>query len=88
VLLSAKTQNQIYIPVGFAHGFLALSDSVQVRYKCGDFYDAKDGCGILWSDPDLAISWGISNPLVSHADAKYLSLAATPRGFLPQYRNP
>lgn len=88
VLLSAKTHNQIYIPVGFAHGFLALTDRVQFLYKCSDFYDPKDGYGILWSDTDLAISWGISNPLVSDADAKYPSLAATPRELLPKYRNP
>jgi len=73
VLLSPKSHNQIYIPVGLARGFLALSDSVQFLYKCGDFYDPKDGYGIFWSDPDLAISWEISNPLVSDADAKYLS---------------
>lgn len=85
VLLSEKTHNQIYIPTGFAHGFLALTESVQFLYKCSDFYDPKDSYGILWSDPDLAISWGISNPLVSDADAKYAPLAATRGELLPLY---
>src|SRR6202162_4994179 len=51
VRLSAKEQNQIYVPAGFAHGFLALTDTVQFLYKCGDFYDPVDEHGVLWSDP-------------------------------------
>lgn len=86
VLLSAKEQNQIYLPVRFAHGFLALSDRVQFLYKCSDFYDPKDERGILWSDLDLKISWGIANPIVSEKDSKNLKLADVPVKFLPQYR--
>src|SRR5215470_272788 len=48
VLLSAKEQNQIFVPVGFAHGFLALTDTVQFLYKCSDFYDPRDERGIFW----------------------------------------
>jgi dTDP-4-dehydrorhamnose 3,5-epimerase len=84
VLLSAERQNQIFIPRGFAHGFLALSDSVQFLYKCSDFYDPTSEHGILWNDPDLAISWGVANPIVSEKDAKYSTLAAMPREFLPR----
>jgi dTDP-4-dehydrorhamnose 3,5-epimerase len=87
VRLSAERQNQIFIPKGFAHGFLALTDSVQFLYKCGDFYDPASEHGIIWSDPDLAISWGVANPFVSEKDAKYLTLAAMPREFLPRYRD-
>ena len=86
VLLSAKNQNQIYIPGGVAHGVLALTDRVQLLYKCSDFYDLKDERGVLWSDPELKISWGISNPLVSEKDAKLPTLAKIPRESLPQYR--
>jgi dTDP-4-dehydrorhamnose 3,5-epimerase len=86
VLLSARHQNQIYIPKGFAHGVLALTDMVQLLYKCSDFYDSSDEQGILWSDPDLKISWGISNPLVSEKDAKLPTLAEIPRESLPQYK--
>lgn len=85
VLLSADKQNQIYIPAGFAHGFAALTETVQLLYKCGDFYDPSDEHGIFWNDPDLAISWGVSNPLISEKDARYPTLAAMPREFLPQF---
>ncbi len=85
VLLSAERQNQIFIPRGFAHGFVALSDSVQFLYKCSDVYDPTSEYGILWNDPDLAISWGVTNPLIAEKDAKNSMLAAIPREFLPQY---
>jgi dTDP-4-dehydrorhamnose 3,5-epimerase len=85
VSLSAEHQNQIFIPQGFAHGYVALSDSVQFLYKCSDFYDPTSEYGIIWNDPDLAIPWGVANPLVSEKDAKYSTLAAMPREFLPRY---
>jgi dTDP-4-dehydrorhamnose 3,5-epimerase len=85
VLLSAKEHNQIYIPGGFAHGFLALTDPVQFLYKCSDFYDPADEHGIAWNDPDLHISWGVENPLVSEKDARYPTLAGARREFLSRY---
>jgi dTDP-4-dehydrorhamnose 3,5-epimerase len=85
VLLSAERRNQIFVPRGFAHGFLALSDSVQFLYKCSDVYDPTSEYGIIWSDPDLAISWGVTNPLVAEKDARNLTLATIPREFLPRY---
>jgi dTDP-4-dehydrorhamnose 3,5-epimerase len=85
LLLSAKAQNQVYIPAGFAHGFLALTETVQLLYKCSDFYEPTDEHGVLWNDPGLGIAWGVSNPLVSEKDEKYPTLAATPREFLPRY---
>ncbi len=86
VVLSATAQNQIYIPRGFAHGFLALTERVQFLYKCSDFYDAGDEHTILWSAPEIAITWDIASPLVSERDAKASTLAATPRELLPVYR--
>jgi dTDP-4-dehydrorhamnose 3,5-epimerase len=85
VVLSAKEQNQIYIPPGFAHGFLALSDVVQFLYKCSDFYAPTDEHGILWNDPGLQIAWGITTPVLSEKDAKYPRLADVPRELLPRY---
>jgi len=85
VLLSAETQNQIYVPTGFAHGFLALADTVQFLYKCSAFYDPTDEHGILWSDLQLAIQWGAESALVSEKDGKYKTLAEMPREFLPRY---
>ncbi len=85
VLLSAKEQNQIYIPGGFAHGFLALSETVQFVYKCSGYYDASDEYGIAWNDPGLAIGWKTSAPLVSEKDQKHRALADMPRELLPTY---
>jgi dTDP-4-dehydrorhamnose 3,5-epimerase len=85
VLLSAEKQNQIFIPQGFAHGFLALTNTVQFLYKCSDFYDPGSESGIIWDDPDVGISWGVTDPLVSEKDAKLSTLAAMPRESLPVY---
>jgi dTDP-4-dehydrorhamnose 3,5-epimerase len=84
VLLSAKEQNQIYVPVGFAHGFLALTEIVQFLYKCSDYYQQKDEYGIAWNDPDLRILWNAAAPTVSAKDAGYLTLAQVPTEELPQ----
>ena len=84
VRLSAKEQNQIYVPIGFAHGFLALSEVVQFLYKCSDYYQPKDEYGIAWNDPDLKILWNSAAPTVSAKDARYPTLAQVPRENLPQ----
>lgn len=86
VLLSAKEQNQIYVPIGFAHGFLALTDSVQFLYKCSDFYDPTDEYGVVWNDPDLKICWGVEAPIVSVRDGKLPTLASAPPESLPVYK--
>jgi dTDP-4-dehydrorhamnose 3,5-epimerase len=88
VRLSAALQNQIFIPVGFAHGFLALTDRVQFLYKCSDFYNPADEHGIIWNDPQIGIDWGILSPLVSEKDSKYPTLAEAPKEFLPRYPAP
>jgi dTDP-4-dehydrorhamnose 3,5-epimerase len=85
VVLSASAMNQIYIPRGFAHGFLALTERVQFLYKCSALYDAADEHAILWSDPRIGISWNIAAPLVSEKDRKALALAQMPRELLPVY---
>jgi dTDP-4-dehydrorhamnose 3,5-epimerase len=85
VLLSSEFHNQIYIPIGFAHGYVALTETVQFLYKCSDFYDPTDERGIVWNDPALAIAWGVSAPLVSEKDRRYPTLAVTPRALLPRY---
>jgi dTDP-4-dehydrorhamnose 3,5-epimerase len=85
VLLSANDHNQIFIPAGFAHGFLALTETVQFLYKCSDFYDPSDEHGVLWNDPDINITWGVASPLVSERDSKNSKLADIPRELLPRY---
>jgi dTDP-4-dehydrorhamnose 3,5-epimerase len=85
VVLSAESQNQLYIPRGFAHGFLALTERVQFLYKCSDFYDASDEHTILWSDPQIGIAWNVNSPLVSERDLRAPTLAELPRQVLPRY---
>jgi dTDP-4-dehydrorhamnose 3,5-epimerase len=57
VILNGEAQNQFYIPPGFAHGFLVLSESALFAYKCTDFYYPDDEGGIIWNDPALGIGW-------------------------------
>ncbi len=87
VLLSAAHHSQIYVPQGFAHGFLALTDNVQFLYKCSDYYAPDDEHGILWNDPVLNIGWGIAKPVLSAKDASNTPLAEIPEKFLPRYRS-
>jgi len=75
--LSAANRHQLYIPAGMAHGFLSLADGTEVVYKCSAEYDAADEAGILWSDPQLAVSWplaGVGTPVVSLKDASLPTL--------------
>jgi dTDP-4-dehydrorhamnose 3,5-epimerase len=85
VVLSAEKRNQLYVPRGFAHGFLALSPRVQFLYKCSDFYDSADEHGIAFDDPELNIAWGTKSPLLSEKDKHFLPLAKVPRELLPLY---
>ena len=57
VVLSGEKQNQFYIPQGFAHGFLVLSETAVFAYKCTDFYYPQDECGIIWNDSVIGIEW-------------------------------
>jgi dTDP-4-dehydrorhamnose 3,5-epimerase len=57
VTLSGEKQNQFYIPPGFAHGFLVVSETAVFAYKCTDFYHPEDEGGIIWNDPALGIAW-------------------------------
>jgi len=68
VILSENNKKQFWVPPGFAHGFVVLSDFADFEYKCTDYYDPSDEGCILWSDPDLDISWPIANPTLSTKD--------------------
>jgi dTDP-4-dehydrorhamnose 3,5-epimerase len=57
VVLSGERQNQFYIPEGFAHGFLVLSETAVFTHTCTDFYYPEDEGGIIWNDPALGIKW-------------------------------
>ncbi|MGL4610752.1 MAG: dTDP-4-dehydrorhamnose 3,5-epimerase [Trueperaceae bacterium] len=68
VELSDENHHQLYVPVGFAHGFAVLSDSADVFYKVNGEYSAEHDRGVLWNDPDIGIPWQIDQPLLSNKD--------------------
>lgn len=59
VVLSAENKRQFYVPEGFAHGFLVLSEEAEFVYKCTDFYRPDDEGGLLWNDPEVGVEWPI-----------------------------
>jgi len=67
--LSAKNKRQLFIPRGFGHGFLTLTENTEFLYKADNPYDAIADRGIRWNDPELGINWGIDNPILSEKDA-------------------
>ena len=75
VILSEENKTQFWIPPGFAHGFVVLSEMADFEYKCTDYYDPSDEGSLLWDDPDLNISWPIDNPKLSDKDANASLLA-------------
>ena len=66
--LSDSNYLQIYIPVGFAHGFCVLSESAEFLYKVSEYYSAEKEKGIMWNDPEIGIEWPTSNPVLSEKD--------------------
>ena len=72
--LSAENRKQLFVPRGFAHGFLVLSDSAEFVYKCDDYYRPDDEFGIIWDDSMVNIDWplnDIGNPILSEKDLKW-----------------
>ena len=69
VILSEENKIQFWVPPGFAHGFVVLSETADFEYKCTDYYDPSDEGSILWNDPDLNISWPTDFPNLSEKDA-------------------
>jgi len=76
VHLSAQNKHMLWIPPGFAHGFLVTSDSAEFLYKTTDYWVPEDERTIVWNDPDLAINWPLrSQPVLSAKDARGVPLA-------------
>ncbi len=70
VVLSAENMKQLYIPKGFAHGFLTLEDGCEVQYKVDSFYSPEHDRCIRYDDKDIGVQWGVDSPLLSEKDAK------------------
>jgi len=68
-ILSDEKCQMLYIPVGFAHGFLTLSDEAEIIYSCTAEYSPEHDRGIRWDDPDIGIKWGYERPILSSKDA-------------------
>ena len=88
VILDGVAKRQVYIPPGFAHGFVVLSEGADFAYKCTDFYDPELERGIAWNDPQLALPW--PSPLVdlSAKDLVNPRLADVALADLPTYGVP
>lgn len=66
--LTEENAHQMFIPVGFAHGFCVFSERAEIIYKCTELYDPSDDRGLLWNDPRIAVEWPIDKPLLSDKD--------------------
>lgn len=83
VELSAANFRQLYVPVGFAHGFCVLSDHADVEYLCSDYYDPGGESGLLWNDPAVGVEWPTNWPLVSDKDGRNPGLDRSRPDFFP-----
>ena len=84
VNLSADNFLQCYVPPGYAHGFCVLSEAADVVYKVTDFYNPSDEVGLIWNDPELAIAWPLTDPILSAKDKSALTLREFEAKY-PQY---
>lgn len=74
LVLSADNKKQLFIPKGFAHGFLTLEDGCEVQYKVDNFYSYEHDRNIRYDDSEIGVEWGVSEPLLSDKDLKAPSL--------------
>ena len=80
VTLSDSNQRQLWIPPGYAHGFVVTSDVADFEYKCTDYYHPASESGCVWNDPDLDVEWPIETPTLSEKDKQLPTLAALKAG--------
>ncbi len=83
--LDEESMRMMYIPPGFAHGFLVLSDIADFIYKCTDYYHPESEQGILWNDPGIGIEWPIDDVQLSARDSNNPRLQDQPEELLPRY---
>jgi dTDP-4-dehydrorhamnose 3,5-epimerase len=73
--LSDTNHRQVWIPPGYAHGFVVVSEIADCEYHCTDYYDPRSEAGVIWNDPDLDIAWPIEDPTLSTKDRHLPTLA-------------
>ena len=76
VTLSDTNHRQLWIPPGYAHGFVVISEIADFEYKCTDYYHPQSETGVIWNDPDLDIAWPIEDPVLSDKDKRLPTLAS------------
>lgn len=87
-VLSDANKRMIFIPEGFAHGFVVLSDEADFQYKCSDYYDPSSERSVFWNDPAIGIDWGMESPILSEKDKSARLLKDVPDDELPVYKGP
>ena len=85
VHLSDENYKIMYIPEGFAHGYVVLSETVIFQYKCTEIYHPEDEYGLLWDDKDLNIQWPVENPILSNRDKSLPTLQFINKKYLPKF---
>ena len=85
VELTSDNFKQIYVPPGFLHAFVVVSEVAEVEYKCTDLYDPGGELGVRWNDPGIGIEWPLAEPLLSGKDAEAPCLSEVDPELLPKY---
>jgi dTDP-4-dehydrorhamnose 3,5-epimerase len=85
--LAAENKHQLYVPEGFAHGFLVTSEAALFSYKCTDYYNPEAEHSLLWNDPELGIDWRLESPGPSGKDRSGARLAEIPPEKLPKHED-
>lgn len=83
--LSAENGSQLYVPEGFAHGFVVTGDDALLAYKCTALYNREADSVVRWDDPQIGIDWPVETPELSEKDRSAPLLSEMPSGSLPQY---
>lgn len=74
VELTEENHTQLFVPVGFAHGFVVLSHVADIQYKCSNFYTPTAEGAVLWDDPEIGVAWPVTEPILSPRDQAAMSL--------------